>query len=86
MNAHIDNTRQQLGELGAMGRQTEDMERHILSVATERLDAMRGELEHACVEALTGNDDAKARYAGMVTERGRLEQVIARARAELGAG
>lgn len=85
MNAHIENTRRQLGDLGAMSRQTEDVERRILSIATKQLDAVLGNLDRARVEALTGDDDAKARYADMVTERGRLEQVIATARAELGA-
>lgn len=85
MNAHIDNTRRQLGELGAIARQTEDMERRIMTIAIERLDAMQGDLERARVAALAGDDDAKARYTDMVAERGRLEQVIATARAELGA-
>jgi hypothetical protein len=84
MNAHIENTRRQLGELGAMSRQTEAMERRILSIATERLDALQADLVRARSEAMAGDDEAKQRYTDMVTERGRLEQVIAAARAELG--
>lgn len=84
MNPNTDQTRRQLGELGAMAQQTEDMERRILSIATERLDAMQGDLERARVEALTGDDGAKTRYSDMVTERGRLEQIIATAHAVLG--
>lgn len=84
MNAHIENTRRQLGELGAMAQQTEDMERRILSIATERLDALQPELARARAEAMAGDDEAKQRYIDIVAERGRLEQVIATARAELG--
>lgn len=86
MEAHLADTRRHLGELGAMARQTEDLERRILSIATQRLDAMQDELAQARVAALSGGDEAKARYTDLVAERGRLEQVIAAARAELGAG
>ncbi|HEX7906774.1 MAG TPA: hypothetical protein VF534_01595 [Paraburkholderia sp.] len=84
MQAHIDGTRRQLGELGAMAQQTEAMERRILSIATQKLDQLQGQLESARVAAMTGDDDAKSKYADLVTERGRLQQVIANARAVLG--
>lgn len=81
-NTH--DTRRQLGELGAMQAQTEAMERRILSIATEKLDALQGQLESARVAAMTDGDEAKAKYADMVHERGRLELVIANARSALG--
>lgn len=84
MQAHVENTRRQLGELGAMAKQTEDMERRILSLAEERLSGIEGQLSEARVAALTGDDAAKQRYTDLVDERGRLNQVIAQAHAALG--
>lgn len=85
MQAHIENTRRQLGDLAAMAKQTEDMERKILSIAEKRLDEVGEKIEDARVAAVTGGDDAKARYTDLIEERGRLNQVIANARAALGA-
>ncbi|ATI15641.1 hypothetical protein [Bordetella phage vB_BbrM_PHB04] len=84
MQAHIENTRRQLGELGAMAKQTEDMERRILARAQERLSEVDGQISDARVAALTGDDAAKQRYTDLVDERGRLHQVIAQAREALG--
>lgn len=84
MQAHIENTRRQLGDLGAMARQTEDMERRILAIAEERLSGIEGQLAEARVSAMTGDDAAKQHYTDLVTERGRLNQVIAQAREVLG--
>lgn len=66
-----------------MAQQTEDMERRILSIATDRLDSIQSELSAARVSALTGDDAAQQRYTDLVKERGQLEQVIATARAAL---
>lgn len=79
MKQHIDNTRRQLGELGAMSAQTEAMERKILERAQHLLGDIEGKLDQARADALSGDDAAKAAYAGMVDERGRLQQVIAQA-------
>lgn len=84
MQAHIEDTQRQLGELGAMSKQTEDMERRILSIAEERLSGIEGQIPDARVEAMTGGDTAKRRYTDLVEERGRLNQVIAQSRAVLG--
>lgn len=85
MEQHVADTRRQLGELGAMAQQTEDMERKILSIAEERLAGIEAKMDAARVDALSGDDDAKGRYTELVAERGRLQQVIARARQELAA-
>ncbi len=83
MNQHIEDTRRQLGELAAMAAQTEAMERTILAHADALLADIEGKIDAARNEALAGDDPAKERYADMVEERGRLQQVIAQARAVL---
>lgn len=85
IDQHIDNTRRQLGELGSMAQQTEQMERHIMSIATERLTEIEGKMEAARVAAMSGDDEEKDYYTDMVEERGRLQQVIARAKQNLAA-
>jgi 4-diphosphocytidyl-2C-methyl-D-erythritol kinase len=77
MQAHIDDTHKQLGELAAMSRQTEAAERRILARANERLGEVESELEAACTTAMTGGGD---KYMALVQERGQLQQVIAQAR------
>lgn len=76
-------TRRQLGELAAMQAQTETMERRILALAMQKLDELQGKLEAARVAAMTDGDDAQSKYTDMVHERGRLELIIANARAAL---
>lgn len=84
MKKHIENTRRNLGELGAMSRQTEAMERKIKEIAETKLAGIEKEIGKARTDALTGGKQAEDRYTGMIEERGRLNQVIARARAALG--
>ncbi len=83
MKQHIDNTRRQLGELGAMAHQTEAMERKILERAQHHLKQIEGAIDNARADAMAGDDEAKQRYTDMVEERGRLQQVIAQANAVL---
>lgn len=83
MDTHIDNTRQKLGDLGAMQAQTEDMERRILSIATGRLESLQSGLQAARAEASAGDNEAKGRYADMVKEIGVLNQVIATSKSHL---
>lgn len=73
----------QLGELAAMQSQAEAMERKILARAQELLGKVDGQIDAARSEAMAGDDAAKARYTDMVADRGRLQQVIAQARAVL---
>lgn len=83
MKSHIETTRRQLGELGAMAAQNEAMERQILERAQGLLAGIEGKIDAARAEAMAGDDAAKQRYTGMVEERGRLHQVIAQAQAVL---
>jgi hypothetical protein len=82
MQAHIDSTHKQLGELAAMSRQTEEAERQILARATERLGDVQSKLAAAGAKALIGGGN---KYMALVKERGQLQQVIAQARQVLGA-
>ena len=83
MKQHIETTRRQLGELGAMQAQTEAMERQILARAEKHLAKVESGLDKARAEAMAGDDAARQHYTDMVAERGRLQQVIAQARAVL---
>jgi phage shock protein A len=80
MKQHIENTRRQLGELGAMAAQTEAMERKILERAEKLLVEVETKLKDAGASALTGGQD---QYTDLVEERGRLQQVIVQAKAVL---
>lgn len=80
MKEHIENTRRQLGELGAMASQTEAMERKILARAEELLTDVEAKLKKIGGAAVTTEQD---QYADLIEERGRLHQVIAQAKAHL---
>ncbi len=69
----------QLGELDVMAAQTDAMERKILARAEELLAEVEAKIEPARA-ASTSDPDA---YSEVVEERGRLQQVIAQARAML---
>lgn len=73
MKQHIENTRRQLGELGAMSAKTEAAERRILADAEKMLADVS-----AKIEAARSKDTDE--YMRMVEERGRLQQIIAQAR------
>lgn len=83
MKQHIENTRRQLGELGAMSHQTEAMERKILDRANTLLADIESKVDKARADAMAGGDAAKQVYTDMIQERGRLHQVIAQANAAL---
>lgn len=83
MKQHIENTRRQLGELGAMSAQTEAMERKILERAHQQLAKVDGDMDKARADAMAGDDAAKNHYTGLIEERGRLHHVIAQANAVL---
>jgi hypothetical protein len=82
MQPNPDKVRSNLGELAAMAAQTEEMERKILKMATERLSAVEQEIEQARGDAFT-NAGAAENYQKLITERGTLNQVIAKAKAIL---
>jgi hypothetical protein len=82
MNDMRDTPRRQLGELGALATRTEADERRILEAAEKRLERVEGELDSARAVAMGAPADAD-RYQALIEERGRLNQVIAQARAVL---
>lgn len=83
MKEHIETTRRQLGELGAMAAKTEAAERDILARAEKRLAEVEGKIDAARAAALS-SDEAGQEYTDLIEERGRLHQVIAQARQILG--
>lgn len=84
MKPPIDNTRRQLGELGAMQADVEKSERAILARAESRLADVEKQIDELHRDALAQFGDAGERYAEMVLERGKLHQVIAQAKETLG--
>jgi alkanesulfonate monooxygenase SsuD/methylene tetrahydromethanopterin reductase-like flavin-dependent oxidoreductase (luciferase family) len=78
-----DDTRRQLGELGAMAHQVEQAERKILENAEKRLEHVQKVIEHNRGATMSGDPDAVRDYMDAIAERGRLQQVIAQARQHL---
>lgn len=83
MKQHIETTRRQLGELGAMAQQTEAAERKILERAETMLEDVQKKIEAARPRALVPGAEEGGQYQDLIMERGRLQQVIAQARAVL---
>ncbi len=80
MQTNIQTTTKNLGELAAMSHQTQEAERRILKRAEELLADVERELPAAQAKANTGGGDE---YMHLITQRGRLNQVIAMARKNL---
>lgn len=83
MKEHIKNTRRQLGELGAMAQQTEAAERKILERAESMLGEVQKKIDAARPRALVPGAQEAGQYQDLIMERGRLQQVIAQAKAVL---
>lgn len=83
MKHHIDRARTHLGELAALAQKTEAAERRILAAAEQRLEAVQAEIEKARPGVEAADDAAQDRYLELVTERGKLHTVIAKARQAL---
>lgn len=79
MKQHIENTRRQLGELGAMAHQNEQAERKILARAEDLLAEVQAKIEKASKTVLAQGDAESRQYQDLILERGRLQQVIAQA-------
>lgn len=79
MKQHIENTRRQLGELGAMAHQNEQAERKILARAEDLLAEVQAKIEKARKTVLAQGDTESRQYQDLILERGRLQQVIAQA-------
>lgn len=75
-----DTTRYHLGELAAMAAQNEAMERKILARAEDLLKDVEAKIPAAKAASLVDPE----RYTSLIEERGRLQQIIERARAVLG--
>lgn len=78
----LNSTRDQLGELATMAHQTQAAERQILERATARLEQVQADLKAVKPDAMTGDGCS---YMDLIDERGRLQQVIAKARDALSA-
>lgn len=83
MKNHIDTTRRQLGELAAMSHQTQAVERQILERAEVHLKKVQSDIERTRPLALVPGSVDAGKYQELITERGRLQQVIAQARVHL---
>ena len=83
MKQHIDTTRRHLGELSALSAKTETAERQILKRAEEMLADVEGKIKDARPKALVPGASEADQYQELIMERGRLQQVIAQAKAVL---
>lgn len=83
MKAHIEKARTQLGELGALAHKTDAAERKILAAAEERLATVQEQIEQARPGVEAAGDADQDRYLELVTERGKLHMVIAKAKRAL---
>lgn len=84
MKAHIEKTRAQLGDLGALAKQTEAAERRILSSATKRLKEVQASIDRMQAGADSAPEKEQQRYLDLIEERGKLHTVIAKAKEALG--
>lgn len=82
MQEHIDTTHKHLGELAMMAHHTQAAEQKILDEAEKQLAKVEKDLPKAASAAMTTGEEA---YTHLIAERGRLHQVIAQARKNLGA-
>lgn len=80
----INDTRDQLGDLGSLMAKTHVAEQAILKRAEQRLDEVQAELDKAGPGVEGAPDADQDRYLNLVKERGQLHQVIAKARVNLG--
>ena len=83
MKAHIKKVYDQLGDLAGLSAKTEAAERQILAAAEKRLATVQAAIERARAGVEASPDDAQQRYLDLVTERGQLHTVIAKAKQAL---
>lgn len=84
MKAHADKVRKKLGELASLTARTEEDERRILDRAVKRRDVVQAAIERARPGIETAPEEGQERYQALITERGHLDLVIARANKTLG--
>jgi hypothetical protein len=84
VKAHTDNLRKRLGELAALTARTEADEHRILDRAEKRREIVQASIERARPGIESAPEEGQERYQSLITERGHLDLVIARARKTLG--
>ena len=84
MKRHIANTRDQLGELHGLAAETEAAERRILVQAEARLEQVNAMIKRQRPGIEVAPQAGQDRYTALITERGQLQTVIAKARDVLG--
>lgn len=80
----IENTRRQLGELSALSKKTDDAERRILESAEKQLAVLQEKIATLRPAALLDPDKGRE-YQLLVSDRHRLQVVIAQAKRNLSA-
>lgn len=83
MKRHIEKTRGQLGDLHELAAKTERTERNILAAAEKRHAEVCQAIERTRPGVEAAPESAQQRYTDLVTERGQLDVVIAKARQAL---
>lgn len=76
-------TKKQLSELYQLGIKTQSAEKRILTSAETRLNSVNIRLEHLAPMAIMSDDSAKE-YQDFILEKGKIEQVIAKAKQNMG--
>lgn len=84
MKRHMENARAGLGRLGALAAKTEDAERKILDAAQKRRADVVAGIKQLQPGIEGASDEDQDRYTELVSERGQLDVVIAKAQKTLG--
>lgn len=83
MKRHMDKARAHLGELHSLANKTERTERNILAAAEKRHAEVCQAIERTRPGVEAAPESAQQRYTDLVSERGQLDVVIAKARKAL---
>lgn len=83
MAAANDGLHSRIARLQGLASRTEAAERGILRQAEKMLDDLAGKITDVSKAANLGDPDAEATYQQLVLDRGKLNIIIARARAAL---
>lgn len=84
MKRHIEKARAGLGDLHDLAAKTERTERNILTAAMKRHAEVCAAIERARPGADGASDAAQRRYTDLVSERGQLDVIVAKAKQALG--
>ena len=83
MKKHIGNTQDRLGDLAGLADRTRRTEQRILEQAEKRLTEVQTKIDQSTKGIEGKSEDAQSEYMELISERGQLQQVIAKARANL---